>query len=111
MGESSDGPDIDIEKDPILFYSRPKGSYKSSDGDRILLDFYLQNVALSDLGYKVRATINDATWVLTEWEAYFIEGLGVGTHTVQLELIDSTGSPVPGPFNNSGAREFTITAD
>jgi hypothetical protein len=105
------GPGIDIENDPILFYSRPKGTYKISDGKKILLDFYVKNVELSNTGYKVRATINDEVWVLTDWAAYFIEGLGVGTHTVHLELIDSTNTSVPGAFNDSGDREFTITAD
>jgi hypothetical protein len=111
VGDSSMGPGIDIENDPILFYSRPKGTYKISDGEKILLDFYMKNVALSNTGYKVRATINDEVWVLTDWDAYFIEGLGVGTHTVRLELIDSTNTRVPGAFNDSGDREFTITAD
>lgn len=110
-GDSEAGPDIDIDKDPILFYSRPKGSYKSSDGDRMLLDFYIKNVELSPTGFKVRATINEEIFILTSWSPYFIEGLGVGTHQVRLELIDAADKLVPGEFNDSGVREFTITAD
>ena len=108
---SEEGPSIEMDKDMTLFYSRPKGSYKSSDGEKILLDFYLMNCALSQDGHQVRATINDETYFLKEWRPYFVEGLGVGTHTVRLELIDQDGNPVTGPFNDSGERDFTITAD
>ena len=111
QGDSTMGPEMKINEDPILFYSRPKGSYKSSDGDRMLLDFYLKNVELSPEGFKVRATIDGETFVLTEWSPYFIEGLEVGTHQVRLELIDADNMIVPGEFNDSGLREFTITAD
>ena len=109
-GDAGDGPAVDIENDQILFYSRPKGSYKSSDGDKVLLDFYLHNCSLGD-GHRVRATINGESHYLNEWAAYFIEGLGVGTHTVRLELVDANGDPVPGAYNDSGDREFSITAD
>lgn len=105
-----DALDINLNEDPTLFYSRPKGSYKQSAGSKILLDFYLKNCALGD-GHRVRATINGEVFLLNEWAAYFVEGLGVGTHTVRLELIDENGSLVPGMFNDSGEREFTVTAD
>ncbi|MBS1583605.1 MAG: phosphopeptide-binding protein [Bacteroidetes bacterium] len=100
----------DLKKDPTLFYSRPKGDYKKLDGDKVLLDFYLLNTDLADKGYRVRATIDGEVWMLTKWDAYFIEGLELGKHTVRLELIDANGQLVPGPFNDSGVREFNFLA-
>ncbi len=105
-GKGTDSTAIDLTKDPTLFYSRPKGDYKKLDGDKILLDFYLLNTDLKDKDYSVRATIDGEIWMLNKWDAYFIEGLELGKHTVRLELLDKTGNLVPGPFNDSGVREF-----
>lgn len=98
----------DFSSDPTLFYSRPKGEYKKSDGDKVLLDFYVLNDGLSSSGYHVRATIDGQAFTLTKWAPYFIEGLELGDHTVRLELIDARGLPVPGPFNDSGERSFKL---
>ena len=76
----------------------------------MLLDFYLLNTELSPTGNRVRATIDGETWIITKWDAYFIDGLELGKHTVRLELIDAAGNPVPGPFNDSGEREFDLLA-
>lgn len=98
----------DLATDPFLFYSRPKGDYKRTDGQKVLLDFYLLNTTLADKGHRVRATIDGQAWTITKWDAYFIEGLQPGAHTVRLELIDAAGNPVPGPFNDSGERTFNF---
>ncbi|MGV9013200.1 MAG: hypothetical protein ACOH13_11450 [Flavobacteriales bacterium] len=98
----------DVMKDPTLFYSRPKGDYKQIDGDMILLDFYLLNTDLDKDGYSVKATIDGEEWTINKWDAYFIEGMQLGKHTVRLQLMDASGKPVPGPFNDSGVREFNF---
>lgn len=100
----------DLKKDATLIYSRPKGDYKKMDGDKVLLDFYLLNTDLADNRYSVRATIDGEVWRINKWDAYFIEGLELGKHTVRLELIDANGQLVPGPFNDSGVREFNFLA-
>ncbi len=105
-GKGKDSTAINLAQDPTLFYSRPKGDYKKLDGDKVLLDFYLLNTDLKDKGYSVRATIDGEVWLLNKWEAYFIEGLQLGKHTVRLELVDKDGKLVPGAFNDSGVREF-----
>ncbi|MBP8822682.1 MAG: hypothetical protein KBH07_03455 [Flavobacteriales bacterium] len=105
-GTSADSTAFDAAQDPTLFYSRPKGDYKQLDGDKMLLDFYLLNTDLTDKDYSVRATIDGEVWTINKWEAYFIEGLALGKHTVRLELVDKEGNLVPGPFNDSGVREF-----
>lgn len=98
----------DLAKDAFLFYSRPKGDYKKADGDKMLLDFYLLNTDLADKGYSVRATIDGEVFTINKWDAYFIEGLALGKHSVRLELLDKDGQLVPGPFNDSGVREFNF---
>ncbi|MEO1448131.1 MAG: hypothetical protein AAFV07_01310 [Bacteroidota bacterium] len=103
------GEDVEAAADltaPHMFYSRPKGTYKGADIDKLLLDFFLLNVDLSTDGYKVRATINGQEFLLTEWKPYVIEGLEPGEVTVKLELMDAAGEIVPGPFN---VVERTVT--
>lgn len=101
-------PAFDLYNDPTLFYSRPKGDYAGDDGKKVLLDFFLVNVGLSEGGYRVRATIDGHPVILTRWAPYFIEGLELGEHTVRLELLDRNGDLVPGPFNDSGERTFRV---
>lgn len=93
---------------PTLVYSRPKGEYAGRDAAKIMLDFYLLNVDLSEDGYRVIASVNgNVLDTLSEWVPYFITGLGNGEHSIGLKLIDADGNEVQnGPF---GTIERTIT--
>lgn len=106
--------------EPLLFYSRPKGTYAAEDGKKLLLDFFLRNVSLSEEGYKVKAIINGHEFILPKWCPYFVEGLPVGENTFRLELLDKEGNPVRnamgesgekvvGTYSNSGDRIVNIT--
>lgn len=90
-----------------LFYSRPKGTYKGSDTEKLMLDFFLVNTKISENGNKVRATINGEEHILTEWAPYFIEGLEKGDLKLRLELIDDQGKLIPGPYNDV-SRSITL---
>ena len=95
---------------PHMFYSRPKGTYKGKDTERLLLDFFLLNIdGLSPDGYKVKASINGEVFTLTEWVPYVIEGLPMGEISIKLELLDANNAAVPGPFN-SVSRTVTLEA-
>jgi hypothetical protein len=106
----------DAEAEPVdlggqhLFYSRPKGTYKGVDTERLMLDFFLVNTSISPDGNKVRAKINGSEFVFSEWVPYVIEGLPMGDVEISLELIDAAGEPVPGPFN-SVTRTVQLVAD
>ncbi len=90
---------VDLTK-PIMFYSRPKGEYKGpKETDKLLLDFFLANVDLSEDGYKVRATINGTDFMITKWQSMFIEGLPLGNVEIKLELLDKDGNLVAAPYN------------
>ena len=95
-------------KAPHLFYSRPKDTYAGADARRIMLDFYLVNTTLEPGGNRVRATINGTEFMLDKWLPYMMEGLPAGENTVKLELVDASGTMIPGPFN-SVTRTFTVT--
>ncbi len=97
--------------DPMLFYSRPKGTYVGkADTEKVMLDFYLVNATLGDR-YKVKAEINgEETHTLDTWQPYYIEGLPMGKNTVKLTLIDDKGNPVDTPLNPV-TREFTLKED
>lgn len=95
---------------PLLTYSRPKGTYSGSDADSIMVDFYLDDVAIGpeDDEHSVRLTVDDSmTWTLTEWVPHYVLGLGEGDHTFRLELMTPDGSVAPGAFNST-EREITV---
>ena len=94
-------------KAPALFYSRPKDKYEGNDAKKIMLDFYLVNTTLAPNGNKVRATINGTEFMLTNWLPYMMEGLPAGEATIKLELIDTNGTLIPGPYN-SVTRTITV---
>jgi len=98
---------IDLNNE-FLFYSRPKGTYKGSDTEKLLLDFYLINTEISAEGNKVRATIQDKEFIIDEWAPYYIEGLAKGEVKIKLELIDYSGNLIDTPFNPS---ERTVTLE
>lgn len=91
---------IDLNNE-FLFYSRPKGTYKGVDTEKLLLDFYLINSEISANGNKVRATIQDKEFIIEEWAPYYIEGLPKGEIKIKLELIDASGNLIDSPFNPS----------
>jgi len=93
---------------PMLFYSRPKGTYSGEGAQKVLFDFYLHNVELSELGYNVRATINDKTeFVFERWRPYIIEGLPMGENKIRIDLIDNQGDII-NPKVNTVERVFTL---
>ena len=93
---------------PTLIYSRPKGKYSGKDTENLLLDFFVLNTTLSENGNKVKATINNKEFLITEWAPQVIKGLPNGEVTIKLELIDSDGKLIPGPFNTV-ERKVTLT--
>ena len=97
---------IDLNNE-FLFYSRPKGTYKGVDTEKLLLDFYLVNSEISANGNKVRATIQDKKFIIEEWAPYYIEGLPKGKIKIKLELIDASGNLIDSPFNPSN-RTVTL---
>jgi hypothetical protein len=89
---------IDLSK-PYLTYNQPQGVFKRNTP--ILLDFYVTNTQLSKDGYKVRLTIDGRDRrILTEWVPYYIYGLGRGSHSIKIELLDPSNKVVPPLFND-----------
>lgn len=97
---------VDLNSE-FLFYSRPKGTYKGKDTEKLLLDFYLINTTISPEGNKVIATINDTEFIITEWAPYYLQGLPKGNIKIRLELVNSEGELIDSPFNPS-IRNVTL---
>ena len=97
---------VDLNNE-FLFYSRPKGTYKGKDTEKLLLDFYLINTTISPEENKVKATINDTEFIITEWAPYYLQGLPKGEVKIKLELINAEGELVDSPFNPS-IRNVTL---
>jgi hypothetical protein len=96
----------DLSK-PMLFYSRPKGTYSGADAERILLDFFVVNTELKEKGYTVEVTVDAQTFICTKWQAYLMEGLSNGEHKVILQLVDDKGQKVKGTYGRM-ERTFIV---
>ena len=79
---------------PLLTYNQPYGVYST---EPILLDFYLTNVNLND--WQVRATINEQSFIIDEWQPIYLEGFQEGNNLIQLELLDGNGEVIENEFN------------
>lgn len=84
-------------KEPMLFYSRPKGLYTGDDTKKVMLDFYLINTDLTN--HKVQADINGEKFMIDKWQPYYMEGLPEGENTITLTLLDTAGQVVKSPLN------------
>lgn len=93
--------------EPMLFYSRPKGTYVGEDAKKVMLDFYLHNVDMSQ--HMVKADINGETHMIDTWQPYYLEGLPMGENTITLTLQDKSGKIVNTPLNPV-SRVFTLHA-
>ena len=96
--------------DPMLFYSRPKGTYVGEkETQKVMLDFYVVNLELGK-SYKVLADINGEVHTIDTWQPYYIEGLPMGKNKIKLTLVDREGKIVDTPLNPV-EREFELKAD
>ena len=96
--------------DPILFYSRPKGTYVGKkDTEKVMLDFYPVNANIGTT-QKVVAKINGEVHEITRWQPYYITGLPMGENTIELMLTDLKGNKIDTPLNPV-TRTFTLKAD
>ena len=104
LKQLGEGNNVNLENE-FIFYSRPKGTYKGADTEKLLLDFYLVNTDLDPEGNKVKISIrqNDKThdFLVDEWTPFYIEGLDKGEVFITLELLDNDGELIETPFNPS----------
>ena len=91
---------------PMLFYSRPKGTYIGDDTKSIMLDFYALNAQIGK-DHVVRATINGEPHIIREWKPMYLTGLPMGENTIELELLDMEMNSVDIPLNPV-SRTFTL---
>jgi len=107
LTQIGDTNNVDLENE-FIFYSRPKGTYKGSDTEKLLLDFYLVNTDLGPEGNKVKISIkqNEEThdFLVDEWAPFYIEGLDKGEVSITLELLDNDGELIETPFNPSSRK-------
>jgi len=95
--------------EPMLFYSRPKGTYTGKKNtENVMLDFYPVNAELG-AEYQVQAIVNGGEPMLIDkWQPYYLQGLPMGENTVELTLMKD-GEKVDAPLNPV-TRTFTLEA-
>lgn len=102
---------VDNITEPILFYSRPKGTYTGkAQTEKVMLDFYPVNVPGFGTDHMVKATINGEDHMIDTWQPYYVEGLPMGENTITLTLADAEGNKVDTPLNPV-TRTFTLQED
>jgi hypothetical protein len=95
--------------EPMLFYSRPKGTYVgAAETENVMLDFYPVNAEIGD-EYQVLANINGKEFTITDWKPYYIKGLPMGENTVTLTLMK--GDEIVDAPLNPVRRTFVLEAD
>lgn len=98
---------MDIPKTPMIFYSRPKGTYLGDDTKNLLLDFYVYNTTLGADGNKVKVDINGTNFDVDTWQPYFIQNAPMGDVTVKVQLTDKDGNAMQGA-NTSVSRTVKL---
>ena len=85
---------------PLLTYNSPTGTYGA---EPLLLDYFIDNSLKSadTESWQVKTTINGHSFVVSEWQPYYLTGFEPGENWVQLELIDSNGKAIENTFNNT----------
>ena len=109
--KNNDFTAVEDVTEPLLFYSRPKGTYTGkAETDKVMLDFYLVGVPNFGTDHFIEADINGQTFTIDKWQPYYIEGLPMGETTVELTLVDADGNTVETPLNPV-TRKITLQAD
>jgi len=97
-------PNTDL---PLLTYNSPTGTYGA---EPVLLDFYLnQPDGVTSFASKntdhpewqVKATVNGTSFIIENWQPYYLTGFKPGDNWIQLELIDQSGKTIENTFNNT----------
>ncbi|MEY2856277.1 MAG: hypothetical protein RLZZ74_586, partial [Cyanobacteriota bacterium] len=97
-------PNTDL---PLLTYNSPTGTYGA---EPVLLDFYLSypdaaiSFAQKNLDHpewQVKATVNGTSFMIEDWQPYYLTGFKPGDNWIQLELIDQSGKTIENTFNNT----------
>lgn len=96
--------------DPMVFYSRPKGTYVGDDTKKVMLDFYLVNTSISEGGNYVEANINGEIHNLNSWRPYYVENLPDGENSITLSLKDRDGNLIK-TAHNPVTRKFMLQKD
>jgi hypothetical protein len=83
----------------VLAYAVPSGIYTDEETENVMLDFYLHNTNIEPGGNRVRILIdNKKEFFVDKWQAYYINGLGLGEHELEMELQNKNGQRIYGPL-------------
>lgn len=105
----------DPNRGPFVVLGHPYGTYKVDGGGDPLVDWYVLNATLGQKDYSIRAVLkgpgikdDGIQRIISDWRTHIILSAHEGQYTLQFDLLDRNGDPVPGP-GNSSTRTFTVT--
>jgi hypothetical protein len=94
-------------KAPSVFITSPSGNYSGEAARKILFDFVISGAQLNTRKTRVHYTLNGEKRELTNWDAYYFQNLPAGTYNLNVELVDSSGKTLKGPYTSNDST-FTI---
>lgn len=107
INEKGEYQKLENSKEPMLFYSRPKGTYLGADVQNVLLDFYVLNAneQLKSGEYFVHLNVDGHEERLNVWAPYFIKNLPLKEITMTIALVDKDINVIG---NNKIQRKITL---
>ncbi len=85
--------------DTVVALLQPRGSFEPTRQDKILFDFYLKNIDLSD-GKYIDLKIDKIEFKITKWAPFWISGLSKGKHEIKIDLKTKDGQSIKGIMPN-----------
>lgn len=86
----------------------PRGSYVGVETERLILDFYLKNIELSNNGNYAVITIDQLDFKINKWATYIVRGLKLGDHKISIQVYNKKGEKINSILENQCSTEFTL---
>ncbi|NJL52241.1 MAG: hypothetical protein HC930_08515 [Hydrococcus sp. SU_1_0] len=64
-----------------------------------MISFAPKNLDHSE--WRVKATVNGTSFMIEDWQPYYLTGFKPGDNWIQLELVDQSGKTIENTFNNT----------
>tara|TARA_Y100000589_G_scaffold196170_1_gene185420 strand:- start:1724 stop:2557 length:834 start_codon:yes stop_codon:yes gene_type:complete len=93
--------------DTVIALLQPRGTFTTSQGENILLDFFMKNISLSSGDY-ISLEIDKVEFKLTSWVPFWIQGLKPGSHKISIDFKTKDNKTIKGIMPNQLSSEIYI---
>lgn len=93
--------------DTVVALLQPRGDFEPILQDKVLFDFYLKNVDLTD-GKYVELSIDKVVFKIKKWAPFWISGLTQGKHLIKIDLKTKDGKSIEGIMPNQRSTVINL---